>query len=131
MGEILNTAGVGGLLIALLFVGATAIFVMECLSELVVLWPVPNALVEYVKKFVDEDLSTVVGIGYWYRRFYIFLLVFTATDSVLQVHMVLHFYGPAHRCIRLLLRVSPCTATARDNICGHCVLTLGNKRPRC
>ena len=66
MGEILNTAGVAGLLIALLFVGATAIFVMECISELVVLWPVPNALVEYVKKFVDEDLSTVVGIGYWY-----------------------------------------------------------------
>lgn len=39
---------------------------MTSLSELVVLWPIPNALVEYVKKFVDEDLAIVVGLAYWF-----------------------------------------------------------------
>jgi amino acid transporter len=29
------------------------------------LWPIANAMVEFVKRFVDEDLGTVVGIAYW------------------------------------------------------------------
>lgn len=66
IGEILNTAAVAGLLIALALVSVTAISVMTSLSELVVLWPIPNALVEYVKTFVDEDLATVVGLAYWF-----------------------------------------------------------------
>lgn len=64
-GEILNTSGPAGLLTALAFVGVTAICVMESLAEFVVMWPVSNALVEYVKKFVDEDFAIVVGLAYW------------------------------------------------------------------
>jgi yeast amino acid transporter len=38
---------------------------MEGISELVQCFPAPNAIVEYVKTFVDEDLGWVVGIAYW------------------------------------------------------------------
>ena len=38
---------------------------MEGISEFVQLFPAPNAVVEYVKAFVDEDLSWIVGFAYW------------------------------------------------------------------
>lgn len=65
VGAVLNTAAVVGLIIAVFVVSITSICVMECLSEFVVLWPIPNALVEYVRYFVDEDLAIVVGLAYW------------------------------------------------------------------
>ena len=65
-GEILNTAGPVGLLLALLFVAVTSICVIECLGELVIQWPVSNAMFEYVKAFVDRDLAIVAGLAYWY-----------------------------------------------------------------
>ena len=46
--------------------GLVAIFVMEGVSEFVQLFPVPNAIVEYVRAFVDEDFAWLVGIAYWY-----------------------------------------------------------------
>lgn len=39
---------------------------MASLGELVVLWPISNALVKYVEVFVDEDLAYVIGFAYWY-----------------------------------------------------------------
>lgn len=65
-GEFLHIAGPAGLLSAIALVGVTAICVMEGLSEMVVLWPVSNAMVEFVRAFVDEDLAPVVGFAYWY-----------------------------------------------------------------
>lgn len=65
IGTVLHEASTAGTLIALGIVGLVAICVMSSLGELVVLWPVPNALVEYVKYFVDEDIATVVGVTYW------------------------------------------------------------------
>jgi yeast amino acid transporter len=64
-GEYLRTAGPAGLLTTIGCVGAIAICVLEGLSEMVVLWPVSNAMVEYVRAFVDKDLATVIGITYW------------------------------------------------------------------
>jgi amino acid transporter len=64
-GEYLRTAGPAGLLASITVVGATAVCVMEGLSEMVVLWPVSNAMVEYVKAFVDKELALVVGFAYW------------------------------------------------------------------
>lgn len=46
--------------------GVVAIFVMEGVSEFVQLFPVSNAIVEYVRAFVDEDFAWLVGIAYWY-----------------------------------------------------------------
>lgn len=64
-GEIMNTAGPAGLLTALAVVAVTTICVMECIAELIIMWPVSNAMIEYVRTFVDEDLAIVVGIAYW------------------------------------------------------------------
>jgi yeast amino acid transporter len=38
---------------------------MEGICELVILWPIPNAMVKYINTFVDEDLGLAVGIMYW------------------------------------------------------------------
>jgi amino acid transporter len=64
-GAILAITGPGGLLTACAIIGTVAILVMEGLSEMVELWPISNAMVEFVKRFVDKDLGTVVGIAYW------------------------------------------------------------------
>lgn len=62
----LSIAGPGGALLAFSLVGCVAIAVMEGICEMIVLWPIPNAMVEFVGAFVDRELSRVIGIGYWY-----------------------------------------------------------------
>ena len=64
-GEILAIAGPAGVLTAFAVVGVITISVMEGLSEMIELWPVSNAMMEFVRAFIDEDLATVVGIAYW------------------------------------------------------------------
>jgi len=63
-GAILAMAGPAGVLTTFAAVGLVGIFVMEGLSEMIELWPVSNAMMEFVKAFVDGDLATVVGIAY-------------------------------------------------------------------
>jgi amino acid transporter len=46
--------------------------VMEGICEMIVLWPISNAMIEFVRAFVDEDLAIVVGIAYWYQSLWIF-----------------------------------------------------------
>ena len=55
-------------MIAVLVVGIVAIAVMEGICELINIWPIPNAMVEYVRAFVDEDLGVAIGILYWSVR---------------------------------------------------------------
>ena len=64
--EALEIAGPAGLILSVVVIGFIAIFVSEGISELSQQFPAPNAIVEYVKTFVDEDLGWVVGIAYWY-----------------------------------------------------------------
>ncbi|ERF68742.1 hypothetical protein EPUS_07229 [Endocarpon pusillum Z07020] len=71
-GQALEIAGPGGMLCAYCIVGLIAIAVMEGVSEMVQLFPAPNAIVEYVKAFVDADLAWVVGVAYWYTYSAIF-----------------------------------------------------------
>jgi len=61
----LSVAGPGGALLAFALVGSVAIAVMEGICEMIVLWPIPNAMVKFVRAFVDEELAKVVGVGYW------------------------------------------------------------------
>jgi amino acid permease len=81
----MKVAGPAGALVALVIMGSTlsstntvapieswlnmagviAICAAEGLSELTQLFPAPNAIVEYVRAFVDEDLAWVIGIAYW------------------------------------------------------------------
>ncbi|KAL9615930.1 MAG: hypothetical protein Q9160_009142 [Pyrenula sp. 1 TL-2023] len=65
-GEALEIAGPGGMLLAYCVIGVIAVAVMEVVSEMIQLFPAPNAIPEYVRNFVDVDLAWVVGIAYWY-----------------------------------------------------------------
>lgn len=64
-GEALELAGPAGLLLSVGVIGLIAICVSECISELVQQFPVYNAIVEYVRVFVDDELGWVVGLEYW------------------------------------------------------------------
>lgn len=64
-GEALEVAGPGGTLLAFAVVAVVAICVMECISEMIQMFPTPNAIMEFVRVFVDRDLAWVVGIAYW------------------------------------------------------------------
>jgi amino acid transporter len=61
----LELSGPGGLILSIVTMGIIAICVGECISELVQQFPAPNAIVEYVRAFVDKDFGWVVGIAYW------------------------------------------------------------------
>lgn len=63
--EILSLAGPATLLLAFGLLGAMACMVMEGLSGMVVLWPIPSPMVEFVRHFVDRGLANVVCFAYW------------------------------------------------------------------
>ena len=65
-GTIMGIAGPGGALLAFIVVGVVEIIVMEGICSMIVIWPIPNAMVEFVRTFVDEDLAMAIGIAYWY-----------------------------------------------------------------
>ena len=64
-GEALEVAGPSGALLAFALVGVTAICAMEGISEMIQMFPTPNAMMEFVRIFVDEDLAWVIGVAYW------------------------------------------------------------------
>lgn len=54
-----------GLIVAALVMSVVVLAVNECMAELTQQFPVYNAIVIYVRKFVDDDLGWVIGIAYW------------------------------------------------------------------
>ena len=64
-GDTMALAGPGATILAFAVVGLIAWGAMDGLSEMVVFWPVPNPLVQFVQTFVDRDLGTVVHFAYW------------------------------------------------------------------
>jgi amino acid transporter len=63
-GEILAIAGSGGGITAYILVGFGVIMVMEGVAEMVTHWPISNAMVEFVKVFIDKELAIVIGTAY-------------------------------------------------------------------
>lgn len=64
-GLVLSIAGPSGAMLSYGLVAAGVICVMEGISEMVGHWPISNAMVEFVRSFVDEELAWVVGFAYW------------------------------------------------------------------
>lgn len=64
-GSILRIGGPAAVLITTTIMGLLAWLVMQCIGEMLALWPISNALVEFVGTWVDEDLGTAVGVAYW------------------------------------------------------------------
>jgi amino acid transporter len=65
-GQVLGTGGQVGAILAFFFVGVLSWLVMQCITELLCIWPVPGALSVYVSTFVDEELGVAAGIAYWF-----------------------------------------------------------------
>ncbi|KAH0404540.1 hypothetical protein KCU89_g1025, partial [Aureobasidium melanogenum] len=65
-GEILRLGGPAAVLSSFAILGFIAWAVMQCIAEMLCIWPVPGALVEFVRTFVDDELGIVVGLAYWF-----------------------------------------------------------------
>jgi amino acid transporter len=52
-------------LISTIINGFIAWGVMQCIGEMLLIWPIPGALIVFVKTFIDEELGIAVGITYW------------------------------------------------------------------
>lgn len=64
-GTILQVGGPLTLLLSYFCSGFVAWSVMQCVAELLCLWPLPGALPLYVAEFVDPELAAIVGFSYW------------------------------------------------------------------
>lgn len=65
IGTVLRTAGPLALVLSFTLLTLFAWAVMQCITEMLSIWPVPGALVEFVRRFVDEDLGYTIGVAYW------------------------------------------------------------------
>ncbi|RYO75201.1 hypothetical protein DL766_007078 [Monosporascus sp. MC13-8B] len=63
-GLILQLGGPLAVLLSFLLLGLLAWAVMQCITEMLCIWPIPGALSMYVSEFVDEELGVAVGIAY-------------------------------------------------------------------
>lgn len=64
-GQILELGGPLAVLLSFLLVGLLAFGVMQCITEMLCIWPIPGALPVYVSEFVDVELGIAVGLAYW------------------------------------------------------------------
>lgn len=65
IGTVLRTAGPLALVLSFTLLTLFAWAVMQCITEMLSIWPVPGALVEFVGCFVDEDFGYTIGVAYW------------------------------------------------------------------
>ncbi|RDW79544.1 hypothetical protein BP6252_04182 [Coleophoma cylindrospora] len=82
-GEILRLAGPLATPLAFLIIGILATVVMQCIAEMICIWPITNALVKFPAVFVDEELGVVIGWAYWFSYSISFacLLTSVATEA--------------------------------------------------
>ena len=67
-GQILELGGPLSVLLSFLLPGMLAWAVMQCITELLCIWPIPGAMQVYVSEFVDVELGIAVGVAYWSVR---------------------------------------------------------------
>ncbi|KAF4446810.1 hypothetical protein F53441_9591 [Fusarium austroafricanum] len=83
-GQILELGGPVAVILSFLFLGFLTWAVMQCIAELLCLWPVPGAVPLFVKKFVDKELGDTVGVAYWYTYSIGFSALIATSASVLN-----------------------------------------------
>lgn len=64
-GQILELGGSLAVALSFVLVGLLAWAVMQGLSEMLCIWPIPGAFSVYVREFVDAELGIAIGIAYW------------------------------------------------------------------
>ncbi|KAI2470992.1 amino acid permease-domain-containing protein [Annulohypoxylon bovei var. microspora] len=82
-GQILELGGSLAVILSFLLMGILAWVVMQCVTELLCIWPVPGALAVFVREFVDNELGIAVGIAYWftYSVAFAYLIASTAAET--------------------------------------------------
>ncbi|PFH57344.1 hypothetical protein XA68_15200 [Ophiocordyceps unilateralis] len=65
-GQMVSVGGPLAAPLSFLLVGLLVWAVMQCLTEMLCIWPIPGALSVYVSEFVDFELGLVNGISYWF-----------------------------------------------------------------
>jgi amino acid transporter len=64
-GYILRLGGPLAVLMSFALLGILAWGVMQCIAEMLCIWPISGALSSYVTEFVDVELGMAVGVAYW------------------------------------------------------------------
>jgi amino acid transporter len=64
-GNILRLGGPIAVILSFALLGLLAWGVMQCIAEMLCIWPISGALNVYVTEFVDVELGIVVGVAYW------------------------------------------------------------------
>ncbi|KAJ5090600.1 hypothetical protein N7532_009284 [Penicillium argentinense] len=83
-GQMLEVGGPLVVPLAFLVIGVLAWAVMQCITEMLCIWPIPGALPVYVGEFVDEELGIAVGIAYWFNYAMSFSTLLPASAGELQ-----------------------------------------------
>ncbi|XHG02571.1 hypothetical protein AWENTII_005916 [Aspergillus wentii] len=83
-GTILHIGGPAAVIIAFSAMGFLAWTVMQCIGEMLALWPISGALTEYVSTFVDRELGTAVGVTYWFTYSMNFAADIVAAAGVIE-----------------------------------------------
>ncbi|PFH62087.1 hypothetical protein XA68_15178 [Ophiocordyceps unilateralis] len=65
-GQVLKIGGPLAAPLSFLLPGLLAWAVMQCVTEMLCIWPIPGALSVYVSEFVDVELGIAVGVAYWF-----------------------------------------------------------------
>lgn len=90
----LQTTGGIGAMMAWLFVGVVALCVVDCISEMVTVFPISNSMAQFVRVFVDEDLAILISIGYWLSYVAIFNTLVCSATNLLRAFTGDHSYVP-------------------------------------
>ncbi|KAI0889171.1 amino acid permease-domain-containing protein [Annulohypoxylon maeteangense] len=90
-GQVLEVGGSLAVILSFLLLGILAWVVMQCIAELLCIWPVPGALAVFVRNYVDDELGIVVGIAYWFTYSVSYAYLISATAS--EVH---YWMNPAN-----------------------------------
>ncbi|KAL6855543.1 hypothetical protein ACO1O0_006692 [Amphichorda felina] len=83
-GQILELGGPLAVLLAFLIVGFLAWAVMQCITEMLCIWPIPGSFSVYVSEFVDPELGIAVGVAYWYTYSISYAALITTTSAYLH-----------------------------------------------
>ncbi|KAJ5279606.1 proline-specific permease [Penicillium angulare] len=65
-GQVLEVGGALAVPLTFFIVGCLSWAVMQCISEMLCIWPVPGALGVFVGEFVDEELGIATSIAHWF-----------------------------------------------------------------
>ncbi|KAH7401698.1 amino acid permease/ SLC12A domain-containing protein [Pyrenochaeta sp. MPI-SDFR-AT-0127] len=83
-GVILRLGGPLAVLLSFAILGFLAWGVMQCISEMLCIWPISGALTVYVTEFVDVELGIAVGVAYWFTYAISFAALTTATAGIAE-----------------------------------------------